>query len=88
MFRVGVTDDLLKPDGTPGFGDIGLDLLDRAGIAWKFMPASGGEIALERADEFDGLLVLASRVSARTVGQPGRLFGIIGRLKDRGPGRG
>ena len=73
MFRVGVTDDFLRPDGTLGFGDIGLDLLDRERIAWEFIPASGGEIAPERASEFDGLLVLGPRVSQRTVGQPGRL---------------
>jgi D-3-phosphoglycerate dehydrogenase len=30
QFRVGVTCDFLKPDGTIGFGDIGLDLLDAA----------------------------------------------------------
>src|SRR3954469_14368771 len=73
MFRVGVTDDFLRPDGTLGFGDIGLDLFDRAGIAWDFIPASEGEIAPERASEFDGLLVLGPRVSERTVEQPDRL---------------
>ena len=29
-FRVGVTRDFLKPDGTSGFGDIGLGLLESA----------------------------------------------------------
>ena len=29
-FRVGLTHDFLKPDGTIGFGDIGLRLLDVA----------------------------------------------------------
>ena len=29
-FRIGVTRDFLKADGTLGFGDIGLDLLDEA----------------------------------------------------------
>jgi phosphoglycerate dehydrogenase-like enzyme len=73
MFRVGITDDFLRPEGTLGFGDIGLDLFDREGIAWEFIPAPGGEIAREPASEFDGLLVLGPRVSQRTAGQPGRL---------------
>src|SRR5262245_51763028 len=73
MFRVGVTHDFLGPDGSLGFGDIGLDLLDGAGIAWEFLPASEGEIPQGRAREFDGLLGLGPKVSERTVGQPGRL---------------
>ena len=32
-FRVGLTRDFVKPDGSLGFGDIGLGLLDeRAGV--------------------------------------------------------
>ena len=57
MFRVGVTHDFLGSDGSLGFGDIGLDLLDQAGIAWEFLPASEGEVPPEQAREFDGLLV-------------------------------
>jgi D-3-phosphoglycerate dehydrogenase len=73
MFRVGVTHDFLGPGGSPGFGDIGLDLLEGAGIAWEFLPPSEGEISPECAREFDGLLVLAPKVSARTVAGAGRL---------------
>jgi D-3-phosphoglycerate dehydrogenase len=73
MFRVGVTRDFLLPDGSLGFGDIGLDLLDRAGIAWEFLAGSEAEIPPEEARPFDGLLVLAPRVTERTVGEPGRL---------------
>src|SRR4051794_14287317 len=67
MFRVGVTRDFLGPDGTVGFGDIGLGRLDEAGIAWDFLPDLDGEIHPEHARDFDGLLVLAPRVTARTV---------------------
>lgn len=73
MFRVGVTHDFLKPDGSPGFGDIGLDGLDAAGVAWEFLSACGGEVPPEAAQEFDGLLVLGPRVTAGTVAGPGRL---------------
>src|SRR4051812_36942332 len=73
MFRVGVTDDFLLPDGSLGFGDIGLNLLDKAGIAWEVFPSSGGEIPPQQAREFDGLLVLAPKVSDRTLEVAGRL---------------
>ena len=60
MFRVGVTRDFLKPDGSPGFGDIGLSLLDAAGVAWEYLPAVAGELPPEVARDYDGLLVLGA----------------------------
>jgi D-3-phosphoglycerate dehydrogenase len=72
MFRVGVTRDFLRPDGTPGFGDIGLSLLEEGGAAWEYLPAAG-ELPPEAARDFDGLLVLAPKVTAATVAGAGRL---------------
>jgi D-3-phosphoglycerate dehydrogenase len=73
MFRIGVTRDFLGPDGAIGFGDIGLDRLNAAGAAWDFLPDSDDEIRPEHARDCDGLLVLAPRVTDRTVGGAGRL---------------
>src|SRR5262245_29914346 len=73
MFRVGVTRDFLKPDGTCGFGDIGLDELDTAGIAWEFLPAAGTEIPPEAARNYDGLLVLTPKITTQTLTGVGRL---------------
>src|SRR5262245_31760208 len=73
MFRVGVTRDFLGPDGTIGYGDIGLDALKEAGVAWEFLADSDGEVRPEHARDFDGLLVLAPRVAARTVEGASRL---------------
>ena len=42
-FRIGVTRDFLRADGTLGFGDIGLDLLDEApSVEWEFLVAPHG----------------------------------------------
>jgi D-3-phosphoglycerate dehydrogenase len=73
MFRVGVTRDFLKPDGTLGFGDIGLDLFAGAGLPWEFLPTLDPEIAPEHARDYDGLLVLTPKVSGRTLAGAGRL---------------
>jgi D-3-phosphoglycerate dehydrogenase len=73
MFRVGVTRDFLGPGGGMDFGDIGLGLLDAAGIAWEFLSDVGEEIQPEYAESFDGLFVLTPRVTARTVEAAGRL---------------
>lgn len=67
-FRVGLTRDFLKPDGSLGFGDIGMSLLDEApGVRWEFLAEQHAELPREVADQYDALLVLAPKVTAATV---------------------
>lgn len=73
-FRLGLTRDFLKPDGSLGFGDIGLDVLaENPRVEHEFLPDYGPELPAELAREFDGLLVLAPRVSMATVSGGDRL---------------
>ena len=67
-FRVGLTRDFLKPDGTLGFGDIGLDLLDQ--IPWvqrDFLAEDVRELRPDQIQDYDALLVLAPLVTAATL---------------------
>jgi len=67
-FRVGLTRDFLKPDGTPGFGDIGLALLEaNPRVTWEILPEHHEVIPPHVADAYDALLVLAPRVTAETL---------------------
>jgi phosphoglycerate dehydrogenase-like enzyme len=67
-FRVGLTRDFLKPDGSLGFGDIGLARLDEAtGVEWEFLPSNGPELCADEVREYDALLVLGPRVTAKTL---------------------
>lgn len=67
-FRVGLTRDFLKADGSLGFGDIGLNLLDDdPQIEWEFLPENVTEMPRELADQYDALLVLALQVTAATL---------------------
>ncbi|MCA9143665.1 MAG: dehydrogenase [Planctomycetales bacterium] len=67
-FRVGLTRDFLKADGSLGFGDIGLNLLDDdPQIEWEFLPENVTEMPRELADQYDALLVLAPQVTAATL---------------------
>jgi phosphoglycerate dehydrogenase-like enzyme len=67
-FRVGITRDFLRPDGTLAFGDIGLDVLDAAGgIEWEFLGENVREIRSDQAAGFDALLLLGPRVSTATL---------------------
>lgn len=73
-FRIGLTRDFLKPDGTIGFGDIGLSLLDAApNVVWEFLPENRPELKPEQVAGYDGLLVLASQVSSATLAGADRL---------------
>jgi phosphoglycerate dehydrogenase-like enzyme len=68
LFKVGVTRDFLRADGSPGFGDIGLGLLDAApGVAWEYLAENTPELRPDQIAAYDGLLVLAPRVSAATL---------------------
>jgi phosphoglycerate dehydrogenase-like enzyme len=74
MFRVGVTRDFLRPDGTLGFGDIGLALLDETpGVQWEFLPENIGELTRAHAAAYDALLVLGPRVTPATLEGASRL---------------
>ncbi len=73
-FRVGLTRDFLRPDGTVGWGDIGLDRLDGApGVEWEFLAEGGEELGARQVESYDALIVLGPRVSAMTVEGAGRL---------------
>src|SRR5207253_5456276 len=58
--------------GSPGFGDVGPSLLERGGVAWEYLPAAA-ELPPEAARDYDGLLLLAPRVTAATLAGTGRL---------------
>ncbi|HEX5505248.1 MAG TPA: hydroxyacid dehydrogenase [Thermomicrobiales bacterium] len=73
-FRVGLTRDFLKADGTPGFGDIGLGLLDAApGVAWEYLAEDTRELRPDQIRGYDALIVLVPRVTAATLAGADRL---------------
>jgi D-3-phosphoglycerate dehydrogenase len=63
-FRVGVTRDFLKPDGTLGFGDIGLSILEQSGLVWEFLAEHTSELRPQQLVGYDALLLLAPRLTA------------------------
>jgi phosphoglycerate dehydrogenase-like enzyme len=65
-FHVGVTSDFLKADGTCGFGNIGLEKLDEAGLNWSYFESPSGVVSTNDAARFDAMLVLGPKVNAST----------------------
>lgn len=73
-FRVGLTRDFLRANGSFGYGDIGLELLAaQPGIRWDFLAEDTRELRAEQVREYDALLVLAPRVTAATLDGAARL---------------
>ena len=67
-FRLGLSRDILKADGTPSFGNGPLELLNaEPKIAWEFIPESVDEITPDIVARYDGLYVNSPRVTAATV---------------------
>src|SRR6476661_684973 len=73
-FRVGVTRDFLKADGTLGFGDINLGYLDEnPQVEWEFLAENTPELRADQVRDYDAILVLGARVSAATLAGSERL---------------
>ncbi|MGB7182668.1 MAG: NAD(P)-dependent oxidoreductase [Burkholderiaceae bacterium] len=67
-FKVGLTRDLLTPDGNPSFGAAALQTLDNASeIEWEYLADNCTEITPDMAAAYDGLYVNTPLVTAATV---------------------
>ncbi|MBM3995630.1 MAG: dehydrogenase [Planctomycetes bacterium] len=71
--RVCLTRDFLNPDGSPGFGDIGLQRLDDAGIAWEYLAERTPELRPDQVRDHEALLLLGPQVTAATLDGADRL---------------
>lgn len=79
-FRVGLTRDLLKPDGEPSFGRGPLALLDDdPRIEWEFLPETLDAITPDVMARYDGLYVNSPRVGADAVARADRRVRIVSR---------
>jgi phosphoglycerate dehydrogenase-like enzyme len=73
-FRVALTRDFLRSDGTISFGDIGLDRLDKAPeIEWEFLAEDHSPIHGDQLYDYDALILLGSQVDADSLANSERL---------------
>ena len=66
-FRVGVTRDVLRPDGSLVFAPVGLEPLDTPGIEWRFLDDDRRELTSDQLVELDGLFHFSPAVSAASL---------------------
>ena len=73
-FRIAYERSFLKADGTVGFGDIGLGLLDAVpGVSWEFLPEPTPEVRPEQIAGYDALVLLDGRLTAGSLAGADRL---------------
>lgn len=79
-FRVGITRDALRADGSTVFDPVALEVLNQAGnVEWEFLPDTVRELTAEHAARYDALCVLGPKVTAATLSRPDRRLCIVAR---------
>ena len=65
-FRVGVTRDFLKPDGSSDLDHIAGALFGRAGLEWEYIDQNTPELDAEQVKDYNALLVLGTSITTNT----------------------
>ena len=79
-FRVGLTRDLLNPDGEPSFGREALDVLDGCDrLTWEWLPESPSEITPDIAARYDAIHLNGPRVTRASIARDDCRLKIVAR---------
>ena len=79
-FRIGITRDTLRADGSSIFDKRALQLFDDLRFEWEFIADNVKELTAAHAAQYDALCVLNARVTAATVSGPDRRLQIVARM--------
>ncbi len=67
VFRVGITRDFLKPDGTSDLEPIAGPMFDEAGLDWEYIAEDTPELTAQQVQDYNALLVLGTGITAETL---------------------
>ena len=78
MFRVGLTRDVRRHDGSVSLGDIGFDMLEGApGVEWEFLERDVDELTPDLVEPFDAIVVWGPAVTSETLEGADRLSLVV-----------
>jgi len=80
QFRVGITRDTLRADGTSLFDQRALRIFDEAKLQWEFIPDNVTELTAAHGAQYDALCVLNPKVPAAVVSGPATRVKIVARM--------
>jgi len=79
-FRVGITRDTLRADGTSIFDKRALRIFDDAKLPWEFIAENVKELTAAHGAQYDALCVLNPKVPAAVVAGPEQRVKIVARM--------
>ena len=79
-FRIGITRDTLRADGTSIFDTRALTIVDEAQLQWEFIADNVKELTAAHGAQYDALCVLNPKVPAAVVSGPDRRVKIVARM--------
>src|SRR6266550_7052392 len=79
-FRIGITRDTLRADGTSLFDARALQIVDAAKLQWEFIADNVTELTAAHGAQYDALCVLNPKVPAAVVSGPDRRVQIVARM--------
>jgi D-3-phosphoglycerate dehydrogenase len=79
-FRVGITRDTVRADGSSIFDPAALDIFKQAGLEWEFLADDVKEVTAAHAAQYDALCVFNPKVTAATLSGADRRVRIIARM--------
>jgi phosphoglycerate dehydrogenase-like enzyme len=79
-FRVGITRDTLRADGTSIFDQRALQIFDDAKLSWEFIADNVKELTAAHGAQYDALCVLNPKVPAAVVSGADRRVKIVARM--------
>src|SRR5262245_45242064 len=79
-FKVGITRDTLRADGTSIFDKSALRLLDAAQLQWEFIADNVRELTAAHGAQYDALCVLNPKVPEAVVSGPNQRVKIVARM--------
>ena len=80
QFRVGITRDTLRADGTSIFDKCALRIFDAAKLQWEFIPDNVKELTAAHGAHYDALCVLNPKVPAAVVAGSEQRVKIVARM--------
>lgn len=80
QFRIGITADVLKSDGSPIFGNAALALLDSPGVEWEYMDETSSDISAAHAARYDAICAMTTRVTQQSLGAKDMRLKLIARF--------
>ncbi len=79
-FRIGITRDVVRADGTSIFDKRALQIFDEAKLPWEFIADDAQELTAAHGAQYDALCVFNPKVPAAVVGGPDSKVQIVARM--------